>query len=112
MTRHEQLNIIEAAKAPLSRLARESGIPLHCVEYIVPFVETDFGLNVHFFLETDDQVSSADSKRWTDALATKLLEILESLGYPHLWLQRVCFYVSSHEHVVRDFQGSYFYYLR
>lgn len=112
MTREEQFAFIASAKASVLASARRDGIPLHRIEFVVPFVDDDFGLWVWFFYETDDQLQSAVRTGWSEALKAELLRALRSTGYAEEWLDAVGFAFDSHENVLRDYEGSYFYRLR
>lgn len=109
--RHKQFAILEAAIDRLLSWARQSNIPLHRVEVVVPFVETDFSLSVWLFYTTDDDLFREEAKGYA-RMSETFLEILKSLDYPPDWLAGVTFTFNSHEHVERDYQGSYFYRLR
>lgn len=112
ITREDQFKFIEAARAQLMESANASSVPLHRVEFVVPFVETDFSLSAWFFLETDAQLNGRDAKRWTTWLKSEFLKILRAQDYPARWLGEVGFAFDSHENVVENFEGSYFYRLR
>lgn len=112
MTRAEQFSTIELARASVLRWARGRGIPLHRIEFAVPFVDTDFRLSAWFFFETDEQLRRAGDLGWPDRLAAAFTEALRSLGYAPDWLPEIRFVYDSHEAVCRDYEGSYFYRLR
>lgn len=112
MTREEQYALIETAKESLMRWAGSQRIPVHRIEYVVPFVDTNFGLNAWFFYETDEQLQQAEGKGWSDRLSTALARLLRNLGYAPEWLLKIQFFFDSHENVVRHYEGSYFYRLR
>jgi hypothetical protein len=112
MTRDEQFAYIETAKGNVLAWAKKQGIPLVRVEYVFPFVDTNFGLSAWFFYETDDQLQRSEAMGWPDRLVSRLTEVLEGLGYPAGWLSKISGYFDSHENVVRNYEGSYFYRLR
>lgn len=112
MTRSDQFAYIDAAKASLLRWAPEHGIPLHQIEFVVPFVDTNFGLSVWFFFETDEQLRRSNAMGWPDRLSARFTELVERLGYSAAWLPKIRFVLDSHENVVRNYEGSYFYRLR
>ena len=91
--------------------AKAASVPLHRVEFVVPFVATDFGLGVWLFVETDAQLRALTQKHgsW---LKREFLNALRAQGYPERWLGEVNFEFDSHENVVKKFEGSYFYRLR
>jgi hypothetical protein len=112
MTRDEQFRIIEKAKRRLLSWAAARGIPLANIEYVVPFVEDDFGLSVWLFYDTDASLAARGTDGSTEMLRKQCLAVLRELGYPERSLPEIIFSVDSHETVVRDYQGSYFYRLR
>ncbi|HEY4328550.1 MAG TPA: hypothetical protein VGN88_02350 [Phycisphaerae bacterium] len=109
--RRQQFAIIESAKARILSWAHQRRIPLHCVHFIVPFVDTDFSLSVWFFYKIDADIPSEGTKELVE-ISAAFLEILRSLDYPPEWLTGVNFVFDSHEHVERDYEGNYFYRLR
>lgn len=112
MTRDEQFKIIEAARTRMFDRAQTLGIPLHVIEYVVPFVPTDFSLNVFFFLKTDQQVREARSAKRQGEMSAEFVKILRSLGYSEEWLTQISFEFDSDENVQRHYQGSYFHRMR
>jgi hypothetical protein len=112
MTREQQFAAIEKARDGILSWAHERGVPLARVEYVVPFVEDDFSLSVWLFYDRDVSVASYEADGTTKALKERYLKMLCEIGYAERWLSEVAFYLDSHEHVVRDYQGSYFYRLR
>jgi hypothetical protein len=112
ITRVDQFKIIEGTRSQLIATAKAALIPLHNVEFVVPFVPTDFSLSAWLFFETDAQLKGSDAHRWTTWLKSELLKILHAHGYPERWLGEVGFAFDSHENVVKNFEGSYFYRLR
>jgi hypothetical protein len=110
--RKQQFARIEAAKAQLQAWAGANGIPLVHVDFVVPFVETDFTLSVWLFYDTDRNVADLDRDGTTARVQQKFLSILGAGGYPAAWLPDVAFSVDSHESVERNYEGSYFYRLR
>ncbi len=90
-------------------MAKEASVPLHQVEFIVPFVPTDFDMDALLFLETDAQLRGPDAELWKAWLTRELLRLLQTQGYPQRWLDEVTFEFDSHENVVKNFKGSYFY---
>jgi hypothetical protein len=112
MTRSDQLAYIESARTNLMAWAKGQDIPLHRMEFVVPFVDTNFGLSAWFFFETDAQLRRSGALGWPERLSARLTEVLATLGYPAPWLRKIGFYWDSHENVVRNYGGRYFYRLR
>src|SRR5262245_8275256 len=112
MTRDEQFSSIEAASASPLRWARRRSTPLHRIEFVVPFVDTNPGLTAWVFFEADDQLRRAGDLGWPVQLAAHFTGALRVLGYAPGWLSEVRFVYDSHEAVCRDYEGSHFYRLR
>jgi hypothetical protein len=112
ITRDEQFKFIEKARAALMTSAEAAAVPLHRIEFVVPFVPTNFSLSACMFFETDGQLHGPEAQRWTTWLKTEFLNILRECGYPTRWLGEVGFVFDSHENIVKNFEGSYFYRLR
>ncbi|OLE23160.1 MAG: hypothetical protein AUG44_22860 [Actinobacteria bacterium 13_1_20CM_3_71_11] len=110
--RKQQFAHIAAAKTALLGWAQSNDIPLVRVEFVVPFVETDFSLSVWLFYDTNANVTRAAADGTTTNVEQEFQSILSAAGYPTDWLSRVSFYIDSHENVERDYEGSYFYRLR
>lgn len=108
----KQFAYLNDARQELLAWATGNGIPLVRLEYVVSFVETDFGTNVWLFYDTDASVASCAAAGMTANVQTKFLAILADNGYPADWLADTSFEVDSHENVERNFEGSYFYRLR
>ena len=112
MTREQQFAYIDLARKSFLPWATGRGIPLRRIEFVVPFVETNFGLSVWFFYETDEQLGRSGVERWPDRLTGSFIGLLRTLGYAPDWLTQVVFTFDSHENVVQNYEGSYFYRLR
>jgi hypothetical protein len=109
--RRQQFSFLEAAEGQLFSWSKERGIPLHRVEFVVPFVETDFGLSVWLFYHTDEELVHEQENSYSE-IDKAFMDILRALGYPEEWCRDITFTFDSHEHVERDYQGNYFYRLR
>ena len=76
MTRSGQFAWIDSAKKDLLRWAEEQGIPLHQIEFVVPFVDTDFSLTAWFFFETDEQLRRSGAMGWPERLSARFTRVL------------------------------------
>ena len=112
MTRADQFACIEFARTNLMRWAEEQGISLYRIGFVVPFVETDLGLSAWFFFETDEQLRRSGAMGWTGRLSARLMDVLEALGDSAPWLTNMGFVWDSHENVIHNYEGSYFYRVR
>ncbi|MBX3695924.1 MAG: hypothetical protein KF790_12225 [Steroidobacteraceae bacterium] len=110
--RERQFDLIEVASNAMLRRARATGKPLESIYPVVPFVETDFSLDAWLFVDTESRVEEYRSDGTSDVLAAEFRAELERAGYPAEWLQRVSCHFGSKEVVDRDYEGSYFYFLR
>lgn len=112
MTRAEQFGFIDAARKRLLKWVDAQRVPLVHVEFVVPFVEDDFSLAAWLFYDTDASAGIYGADGTTAALQDKFLTMLRELGYAEQWIAKVDFVADSHENVVRNYEGSYFYRLR
>jgi hypothetical protein len=103
---------IDAAKAQLLTWAAARDIPLVRVEFVVPFVDTDFSLSVWLFYDTDLNIARCNDDGTTADVRQEFVSILGAAGYPAEWLPDITFQVDSHENVEQNYEGSYFYRLR
>jgi hypothetical protein len=105
--RHQQLTHLDAARGELLAWATANAVPLVRVEFVVPFVDTDFDAAVWLFYATDADVSRCVETGHAASVEEEFRSILADRGYPEDWLGAVAFYADSHETVQRDFAGSY-----
>ena len=110
--RKVQFDAIGRARKETLRWAGAQRIPLHRIEFIVPFVDTDFSLDVWMFYDTDDNLAAVRGDGRCAAVEQAFLAALTTIGYPPDWLENVVFSSDSHENVERNFEGNYFYRLR
>jgi hypothetical protein len=110
--RERQFDLIAAASAATLDWARAHAQPLLHIEPVVPFVETDFSLDAWLFLDSEDRIKRARADGTADVLAAQFCAELAKAGYPREWLSKVSCHFGSKEVVDRDFQGSYYYFLR
>jgi hypothetical protein len=107
-----QYSFINKAKDALLKWAEGENFGIYQIEFVVPFLPSDKDLSVWLFYQSDDMV-----KRYADAGTTAIVEarfvdIMRDLGYPEDYLSQITFQIDSHENVVANFEGSYFYRLR
>lgn len=112
MTRERQFAFIELARSEILAWAEARSMPLHQVEFVVPFVETDFSLDVWLFYERNAQLADNEENGTSRLLTEKMLDALQGVGYDMNWLSKINFHFDSHENVEKNFEGSYFYRLR
>lgn len=110
--RRKQFAHLAAAKEQLHLWAGSHAVPLAHVDFVVPFVETDFGVSVWLFYDTDVSVARLDRDGGSARMQEEFLSFLSADGYPAQWLSDVAFVVDSHENVEQNYEGSYFYRLR
>ena len=91
--------------------AKTKNIPLYHIEIIVPFVENDENLHVVFFLDTEVMKEHALSSGLDEKLEAKYKLELKNNKYPYN-LAKITFEYDSHENVVQNYEGSYFYRMR
>lgn len=92
--------------------AEESNIKLVRIEPVVPFVLTDKEMYLWLFVDTDERISEYEQTGTVEQIKTYILNNLAELGYKSEYLNKVFFKIDSHQNVVDNFEGSYFYRLR
>jgi hypothetical protein len=110
--RRTQFKHLSTAQRDLFAWAAANDVPLVRVEFVVPFVPTDFDATVWLFLDTDANVTRCADTGVTAKFEQQFRSILAGIGYPADWLAGTSFCVDSHENVERNYEGSYFYRLR
>ena len=110
--RSAQFRFIEAGRKRLRKAARVDGIRLEHVEFVVPFVETDFSLSAWLFYRDQEDVQTYASDGTSDRLHARLKAELGSIGYPADWLPLVACRFASKQEVDESYKGSYYYYVR
>lgn len=106
--RKKQFSLIELSRERLLEHAEQEGLPLHRVEFVVPFGNEDFDLEVWLFYEKNRDVRRLKRAGTLDALQRHFITILRDLDYPQEWLASVRFQTDSHQNVERNYEGSYF----
>ncbi len=109
---HPAFVSITEAKANVLVWALAERIPLHTIEYVATFEEWDHGIGVWIFYKTDADLRSNSASGTNAQLQQQILSGLRSANYPFAQFPEVVFNFDSHENVVRNFQGNYFYRLR
>jgi hypothetical protein len=110
--RRAQFRLIEAGRKRLLKATRADGIRLEHVEFVVPFVETDFSLSAWLFYRTQEDVKTYASDGTSEGLKVRLGAELSAVGYPPEWLPLVSFRFASKQEVDGRFKGSYYYCVR
>jgi hypothetical protein len=91
--------------------ADANGIAVQCIEHVATFEDWDKGTEVHVFFPTEaDYERHRDNQTLAD-MESLYGQFLIEAGYP-LEQFPVTFYFDSHENVVKNFEGNYFYRLR
>jgi hypothetical protein len=107
-----QLDFVDNAKRLTIDWARSLNIGLHNIETVIPFILDDKELSVWLFFETVELKKKYESDTTIDKVKEKYLTILQESKYPADYLEHVSFVVDTHENVLKNFEGSYFYRLR
>ena len=110
--RSRQFDVIESASAKTLRWAAHQAVPLERIEPVVPFVETDFSLDAWLFFDTEAHVEQFRVDGTGDKVVAQFRSDLADSGYPPEWLALVVCHFGSKEVVDREYQGSYYYFLR
>jgi len=109
---HVGFEIIELAKQNLLRWAKEKSLPIHGIEFVATFEEWDDGIGVWVFYENESDLGEGNENGISKRIKTKYLSLLKEYNYPFKKFPKVGFEFDSHENVVKNFQGNYFYRLR
>ena len=110
--RRKQFDLVEVARKAVLEWARAELIPLEHIEYVVPFVETDFSLWAVFFYSTRNQVVVAQGDGTSRRVFDRIKQALEKVGYPEEWLELVTCHFASKEEVDENYEGEYYNYVR
>jgi hypothetical protein len=110
--RKRQFDLIAVATAKTLQWAHDKSVILEHIEPIVPFVETDFSLEAWLFLDTEARIEQYSGDGTVNALIAQFRAELGAAGYPADWLEKVTCKLGSKEVVDRDYNGSYYYFLR
>lgn len=86
--------------------------PIFKMEYVCTFEKWDDSITVFIFFKDDLLKEQALSTGTVDMLKEKYIAYLTTHKYPFDKFSKVYFEIDSHENVVRNFEGSYFYRLR
>jgi hypothetical protein len=110
--RSRQFELIERARKRLMKWAQAENIPLRHVEFVVPFIETDFSLSAWFFYSDELSVASLEGDGTSGRVIQRFKLELANAEYPTHWLSVVECRFASKEVVDRDYAGSYYHYVR
>lgn len=105
-------NITKITKHNINLWTVEQKIKLHKVELVGPFVEIDCKLHVVFFFDSDKSLNEYAVGETNEIIKKQFLSELQSNGYPEDLLKLVTFEYDSHENVVKNYEGNYFYRMR
>jgi hypothetical protein len=76
------------------------------------FIPHSTFLEIFIFYKTDADVAAGNTDGFSETIRQKMLGDLADLEYPRLAETEVRFIFDSHENVVKNYEGSYFYRLR
>lgn len=107
-----QFDYTKLAEEEILVWAKEEGVGLVHVDYVVPFVRSDKSLVVYLFFDVDETLRQYKEDGLDKKVQEKFMEILKALKYPEDYLAEVSFVLDTKECVDKWFEGSYFYRLR
>jgi hypothetical protein len=110
--RRRQFDLLEVARTRVIEWSRAEEIPMEHVEFIVPFVTTDFSVRTVFFYRTRGQVNAREGDGSSGRLCERFKDALREAGYPEEWMGLVRCSFASKQEVDEYYEGSYFYFLR
>ena len=109
---HKAYKVIENAKLDLMAWAKERQIPTHRIEYVAAFEDWNDHLSVWIFFDTNSDRDKCVENGVVNEIKNTYLEILRKYEYPFDEFPKIDFEFDSHENVVKNFRGNYFYRLR
>lgn len=86
-------------------------IAVHCVEYVVGFEDWHRRSEIYIFFPTDEDLEQHRETGRLQVIEAHFRQLLAESQYPQEQ-SLVHFYFDSHENVVKNYEGSYFYRLR
>jgi len=104
-----QWDIIEKAKLVLINWSSNNNVYIHEV-YFVPM--NDFSLEVYIFYRNDNDIILNKGNGISDDVKQIFLKTLSDMDYFRYYKNNISFIFDSHENVVKNYSGSYFFRLR
>jgi hypothetical protein len=102
---------IKSAEKEFRNWAASNQIPLSRVEHVATFESWDKKTEIYIFFPADSDVQRFRSERKLSEIEHHYHQFLSNADYPFdRW--PVTFYFDSHENVVKNYDGNYFYRLR
>jgi hypothetical protein len=99
-------NAIEIAKSGFLKWAASNDIAVYCVEYV-----PNTPIEIYVFFPTNKDLQQHKETGRLQAIKAHYRQLLAEAQYPQERFP-VYFYFDSHENVVKNHKGSYFYRLR
>ena len=88
-----------------------TGICVRRVEHVATFEDRDKGTEVYVFFPANSDLEQHRGTGKLQEIETRYRHFLSDAGYPFDRFP-VQFYFDSHENVIKNYEGSYFYRLR
>ena len=102
---------LKQAEACFTDWATDTRIPLECIHYVAAFEAWNKKNEVYVFVDTDLDLKKFESDGTLRRIEVRFLDLLVSANYPfEKW--PLLFIFDSHENVVKNYEGNYFYRLR
>jgi hypothetical protein len=102
---------LKTAKSGFLNWAASNDIAVHCVEYVAGFEDWHKRAEIYVFFPTDTDLEQHRKTGRLQVIEAHYRQLLAEAQYP----QERCpahFYFDSHENVVKNYEGNYFYRLR
>lgn len=109
---HVGFGILQQAKQDLIDWSALGDHPIYRIEHVATFEEWDDTTVVWVFYETDANLGAAAGEGANPELEQRYRSILEGLDFPFREFPQLRFRYDSHENVVANYEGKYFYRLR
>jgi hypothetical protein len=104
-----QWKLTEKAKKKIIKWAKKNSIEIHEIHFIPMY---DFSLEIYIFFVSDKCLQVYEENSITQTLKENFIDILSKLEYMDRVSSKIDFVFDSHENVVKNYNGSYFFRLR
>jgi hypothetical protein len=105
--RSRQFQLIEEARKLTLKWTSQENVRLEHIEFVVPFVATDFSLYAWIFYSTRADIRTYADDGTSERVKSRFKAILAELAYPPEWNARVEFSFASKDEVEQNYEGSY-----
>ena len=112
MDKNKYWETIKKANDQTMEWLRSMGQSIYCIHNVATFESWDKGVEVYIFFQDEIKKQEAEQAGYYDQIKQFYLSSLMQLDYPFKKFPDVVFIYDSHENVVQNYEGSYFFRLR